>query len=46
MILRYGDALADVFCAYPDDIISPHPYDFFVGYQEPDAKDQSTPCGC
>jgi uroporphyrinogen decarboxylase len=39
VILRYGDDLADVFCAYPDDIISPHPYDFFVGYQKPDAKD-------
>lgn len=39
VILRYGNDLADVFCAYPDDIISPHPYDFFVGYQKPDAKD-------
>ena len=39
VILRYGDDLADVFCAYPDDIISPHPYDFFVGYQKPHAKD-------
>ena len=38
VILRYGDALADVFCTYPDDIVSPHPYDFFVGYQKPDAK--------
>jgi uroporphyrinogen decarboxylase len=37
VILRYGDDLADVLCAYPDDIISPHPYDFFVGYQPPDA---------
>lgn len=35
VILRYGDALADVFCQYPDDIISPHPYDAQVGYQKP-----------
>ena len=38
VILRYGDDLADVFCAFPDDLISPHPYDFFVGYQPPHAQ--------
>ncbi len=35
VILRYGDDLADVFCSYPDDVISPHPYEMFVGYQKP-----------
>jgi uroporphyrinogen decarboxylase len=43
VILRYGDDLADLFCAYPDDLISPHPYDFFVGYQKPHAKDSINP---
>ena len=40
VILRYGDGLADVFSAYPDDIISPHPYDMFVGYQPPGKHDR------
>ena len=40
VILRYGDDLADVFSAYPDDIISPHPYDMFVGYQPPGKHDR------
>ena len=40
VILRYGDALADLFSAYPDDLVSPHPYDAFVGYQLPEQKDR------
>jgi uroporphyrinogen decarboxylase len=36
VILRYGDALADLFCAYPDDTVGAQPYDLFVGYQPPD----------
>jgi len=40
IILQYGDDLADLFSAYPDDIISPHPYDIFIGYQKPDKKDK------
>jgi hypothetical protein len=43
VILRYGDDLADIFCAYPDDIISPHPYDMFIGYQAPARKDRIDP---
>ena len=33
VILRYGDALADLFCEYPDDAICVPGYDLFVGYQ-------------
>jgi uroporphyrinogen decarboxylase len=33
IILRYGDALADLFCAYPDDMALTQAYDPFVGYQ-------------
>lgn len=35
IILRYGDALADLFCAYPDDVVAMIPYDITVGYQPP-----------
>ena len=33
VILRYGDALADLFCEYPDDAVLTPSYDLFVGYQ-------------
>lgn len=33
IILRYGDALADLFCQYPDDVLRVVPYDFWIGYQ-------------
>ncbi len=33
LILRHGDALADLFVAYPDDIVHAAPYDMFVGWQ-------------
>ncbi len=36
IILRYGDAMADLFCQYPDDVVFAQPYDLFVGYQSPD----------
>jgi uroporphyrinogen decarboxylase len=39
VILRYGDDLADLFSEYPDNLLSPFPYDIFVGYQKPDKKD-------
>lgn len=39
VILRYGDELAGISCAYPDDIISPHPHGMFIGYQPPARKD-------
>jgi len=35
VILRYGDALADLFCEYPDDTAGAQPYDIFLGYQPP-----------
>ncbi|MDO8303075.1 MAG: hypothetical protein Q7T18_07530, partial [Sedimentisphaerales bacterium] len=40
LILRYGDDLADLFSEYPDNLLSPFPYDIFVGYQKPDTKDR------
>lgn len=36
VILRYGDALADLFVEYPDDTTFVQAYDFAVGYQAPD----------
>ena len=38
LILRYGDALADLFCAYPDDVVAVIPYDITIGYQPPDKQ--------
>lgn len=35
VIVRYGDALADLLCQYPDDVIFVVPYDFTLGYQAP-----------
>lgn len=35
IILRHGDALADLFCRYPDDAIRIVPYDLWIGYQPP-----------
>lgn len=35
LILKYGDDLADLFCAYPDDVVAFIPYDITVGYQAP-----------
>lgn len=33
IILRHGDALADLFYAYPDDVVAVIPYDITIGYQ-------------
>jgi len=33
VILRYGDALADLFCEYPDDLLQMVPYEAWVGHQ-------------
>lgn len=33
IIVRYGDALADLFCEFPDDVIALAPYDISIGYQ-------------
>ena len=35
VIVRYGDALADVLCQFPDDVIFVVPYEFALGYQAP-----------
>lgn len=36
VMVRYGDALADLFCAFPDDVIHVQPYEFCLGYQAVD----------
>ncbi len=36
IIVRYGDALADLFCEFPDDVIALTPYDISIGYQPPE----------
>jgi len=36
VIIRYGDALADLFCQFPDDVILVQAYEFPIGYQPPD----------
>jgi uroporphyrinogen decarboxylase len=35
VMVRYGDALADLFCQFPDDVVMVRPYDFVLGYQPP-----------
>lgn len=42
VIVRYGDALADLLCEFPDDVVSIAPYDFALGYQAPDRPDRLT----
>ena len=39
VIVRYGDALADLFCLFPDDLVFVQAYEFTIGYQTPDQKD-------
>ncbi len=43
VIVRHGDALADLFCAFPDDAIFFAAYDITVGHQPPDRPDRLTP---
>ncbi len=43
IILRYGDALADLFCDYPDDVVAMIPYDITVGYQPPGKSPRINP---
>ncbi len=40
VVVRYGDALADLFCAFPDDVIHIQPYEFCLGYQAADAPNR------
>jgi uroporphyrinogen decarboxylase len=42
VIVRYGDALADLFCQYPDDVVFAVPYDFALGYQAPNRPGRLT----
>lgn len=43
VILRHGDALADLFCQYPDDVVFAAAYDMFVGYQPADRPQRVNP---
>jgi uroporphyrinogen decarboxylase len=43
VILRHGDALAELFEAYPDDVAHVAPYDMFVGYQPGPAGERLDP---
>jgi uroporphyrinogen decarboxylase len=43
IILRHGDALAELFEAYPDDVAQLAPYDMFVGYQPGPARERLEP---
>ena len=43
IILRYGDALADLFRAYPDDVVAVIPYDITIGYQPPEKRPRVNP---
>src|SRR3990170_4167417 len=38
LVLRYGDALADLFVRFPDDITLISAYDQFVGHQPPGTR--------
>ena len=42
VIVKYGDALADLLCQYPDDLIFIPPYEFALGYQSPGRPDHLT----
>jgi uroporphyrinogen decarboxylase len=35
VIVRYGHALADLLCQFPDDVVFAVPYEFALGYQPP-----------
>jgi uroporphyrinogen decarboxylase len=43
VILRHGDALADLFCQYPDDAVCVPAYDMFVGFQPADHPNPVNP---
>jgi uroporphyrinogen decarboxylase len=43
VVLRYGDALADLFCEYPDDVVAIIPYDISIGYQLPGKQPRINP---
>lgn len=39
IILKYGDALADLFCEFPDDFLAIVAYDLAIGYKNPKKGD-------
>ncbi len=43
IVVKYGDALADLFCEWPDDVVCITPYDITMGYQPPDKPDRINP---
>jgi uroporphyrinogen decarboxylase len=43
IVLRHGDALADLFCEYPEDTVMLAPYEISVGFQPPEKKDRIDP---
>jgi uroporphyrinogen decarboxylase len=43
IVLRHGDALADLFCEFPDDLILTAPYEISIGYQPPGRADRIDP---
>ncbi len=43
IIIQYGDDLADLYCAYPDDAVFALAYDLFIGYQNPAQSCPITP---
>ena len=43
IILRYGDALADLFCEFPEDLVMTPAYDFSIGFQPKDRKARVDP---
>jgi uroporphyrinogen decarboxylase len=45
LILRHGDVLAELFEAFPDDVVHLAPYDMFVGWRPPESEDAVDPVG-
>lgn len=43
IILRYGDALSDLFSEFPDDLVMTPAYDFSIGYQPKDRAPRIDP---
>lgn len=43
VMIRHGDAFADLFYEFPDDIVFVGPYHIFVGYQPPETKNPIKP---
>ena len=42
VILRHGDALADLFCQYPDDVVGAPAYEATIGYQPKDRSNRTS----